>query len=406
MLHHVRELLGSKKVLLLQGPMGNFFLRFSNWLQQQHIDCLKVNFNGGDWFFSKKNKQCYNYTDTLENFDSWLDVFINEHDIDAIVCFGDCRFYHKVAKQVSLRCDVKFFAFEEGYIRPDFITFEQNGVNFFSNFSDVFIAGHLDRSNVKNIHVNKVDNRFSSIVYSAILYYFFWTILGFKYPNYQHHRQITPILELYYWSRSSLRRVKNYIFEKRYFKRFLLKHSKTYFIFALQVHNDSQIHTHSDLKCVELYIEKVIASFAQYAEKDHQLVLKHHPMDRGYRNYSKLIARCALKYKVDGRLHYFCDIHFPSLLKHSLGMVTVNSTTGLQALHHNIPVKALGYAIYNLPGLTNQYPLQQFWKRPGMVDAQYFTNFKVRLIEYSQLNGSFYGTSPWMDDFNKMNIDD
>ena len=53
-------------------------------------------------------------------------------------------------------------------------------------------------------------------------------------------------------------------------------------------------------------------------------------------------------------------------------------------------------AIYNLPKLTNQRTLSNFWNHPGKVDLDYARYFRQELIDYSQLNGSFYGNSPWM----------
>lgn len=119
-------------------------------------------------------------------------------------------------------------------------------------------------------------------------------------------------------------------------------------------------------------------------------------MDRGYREYTCLIKHCADKYGVRSRVHYFCDIHLPTLLKQSLGMVTINSTTGIQALFHGIPVKVLGRALYDLPRLTTQKPLADFWQNPSQVDEVYFSHFRHQLIQYSQLNGAYYGLSPWM----------
>jgi len=95
----------------------------------------------------------------------------------------------------------------------------------------------------------------------------------------------------------------------------------------------------------------------------------------------------------------------PTLLKNSLGFVAVNSTTGIQALYHHIPVKVLGYALYNLPKLTNQRPLAKFWRNPGKVDQVYFNYFREELINYSQLNGAFYGDSPWMGDYDLSHIE-
>jgi capsular polysaccharide export protein len=405
MSQHIDKLLLSNKVLLLQGPMGDFFYRFAQWLNQKKITCYKINFNGGDHFFYKSNKNVFDYQECLGNFTSWLECFLIEHDIDSIVCFGDCRKYHKLAKAVAQKNNINFFAFEEGYIRPNYITFEQGGVNFFSNF-----LNHLDQS--KNLDQNKttipeiydVKNSYSKAVKSAIIYYFFSILFWFKYPYYEHHRGISPLKELGCGILSGYRRLKNKVWEKKQFNVFVQQYSKKYFTFALQVHNDSQIKTHSELKSVEKYIALVIENFSAYADTSTHLLIKHHPMDRGYRDYRKLIGRHAKHFNVEGRVHYFCDIHLPTVLKHSLGLVTVNSTTGIQALFHHIPVKVLGYALYNLPKLTNQYALSKFWTNPGQVDAQYFAYFRKELIAYSQLNGSFYGISPWAKAYSGSNF--
>lgn len=392
---HVNNLLLSERVLMLQGPMGGFFTKLSIWLKSKGIQCFKVNFNGGDQYDSRYFENTFDYTDSYANFALWIEQLILNQDIDAIVCFGDCRKYHQTAKKIASKQKIKFFAFEEGYIRPNYITFEQDGVNFFSNFLE-----HLQIQSVKSVReekeIQETYNQFGNMVVQVIVYYFFMLLYSFKYKNYQHHRQMGIWTELYCWIVAGYRRLKNRLIEPRSFDRFIERHQDCYFVFALQVHNDFQIRTHSEYKCMKKYIEIVIEDFSQNAEKHHHLVLKHHPMDRGYRNYSDLIQKLCKKNGVQGRVHYFCDIHLPTLLKHSIGFITVNSTTGIQALYHQIPIKVLGFALYNLPKLTNQRPLEKFWRNPGKVDAIYFQNFRSKLIEYSQLNGSFYGSSPWM----------
>lgn len=395
---HVNNLLLSERVLLLQGPMGDFFTNFSIWLNSHGIQCFKVNFNGGDQFDSRHIEYSFDYTGTYADFSAWIDHLLITHKIDAVVCFGDCRKYHQTAKQVALTHKIKFFAFEEGYIRPNYITFEQDGVNFFSNFLTHFQAANTKVSRIRE-NTQAIKSSYSLRVMSVIIYYFFMLMFSWKYSHYKHHRQMGVWTELYYWIWAGIRRIKNACIEKTKFNRFISTYKKRYFVFALQVHNDFQIRTHSELKCMEKYIQLVIEDFAHHADPYHHLVLKHHPMDRGYRNYARLIRKLAKQYGVEERIHYFCDIHLPTLLKHSLGFVAVNSTTGIQALYHCIPVKVLGYALYNLPKLTNQRPLSKFWRNPGKVDQVYFKKFRENLIEYSQLNGSFYGDSPWMKQY-------
>lgn len=402
---HIDKLLLSNKVLLLQGPMGDFFYRFSTWLNSNDIECYKINFNGGDRFFYKSKTNVFDYKGSLDDYSVWIETFLIEHNIDSIVCFGDCRKYHKFAKIIAKKNNINFFVFEEGYIRPNYITFEEDGVNFFSNFLNYYNKSDIsEKGNDLVTDINDVKNSYLKMVNSAITYYIFWVFFSFQYSGYQHHRNIRPIKELGYWILSGFRSIQNKLFEKNKFNRFLQQYSKKYFIFALQVHNDSQITIHSDLKSVEKYIVLVLESFSFHSDPSMHLVLKHHPMDRGYRNYSKLINKYAKQFKIEGRVHYFCDVHFPTLLKHSLGLVTVNSTTGIQALYHNVPVKVLGHALYNLPKLTNQYALSEFWKNPDEVDTNYFSYFRKELISYSQLNGSFYGISPWQEAYIKKNL--
>lgn len=402
---HVNSLLLSERVLLLQGPMGNFFDQFSEWLKSNGIQSFKVNFNGGDQFYSKNIEHTFDFTGSYAEFSLWIEHVLLTQEIDAVVCFGDCRKYHQIAKKVASKNKIKFFAFEEGYIRPNYITFEQDGVNFFSNFLTHLQFKPKSKKQDQSKHIFDVHNSYSSMVVSAMTYYLFMLLMKGKYPHYKHHRQMGVWTELGYWIVGALRRLKNACLEKKRFDAFINTYKKRYFVFALQVHNDFQIRTHSELKCMRKYIEVVIEDFAQSAELHHHLVLKHHPMDRGYRHYGKLIKKLAKQHGAEGRIHYFCDIHLPTLLKNSLGFVAVNSTTGIQALYHQIPVKVLGYALYNLPKLTNQRPLSKFWRNPGKVDQIYFEKFRAELINYSQLNGSFYGLSPWMIDYKIHHID-
>lgn len=88
----------------------------------------------------------------------------------------------------------------------------------------------------------------------------------------------------------------------------------------LQVYNDSQIIHHSPYKDVRDYIETVIRSFARHAPKEHHLVFKHHPMDRGHRYYGVLINTLCEKYGITtDRVIYIHDLSLPALLTHTRG---------------------------------------------------------------------------------------
>lgn len=88
-------------------------------------------------------------------------------------------------------------------------------------------------------------------------------------------------------------------------------------------------------------------------------------------------------------------MHLPTLIKASIGMITINSTTALQAVYHKRPVKLMGRALYNIDKLANQQSLHTFWTNPIAPDHDFYLKFREFLIEQTQLNGAFYGDNPY-----------
>ncbi len=385
----VYHLLRCKRILMLQGPMGNFFNRVAVWLEANGIDVHKINFNGGDWLFHR-HLQATNYRGDLESFPVFLKAFLQEHRIDGILCFGDCRHYHKIAATVALESGVTFLAFEEGYIRPDYVTLELGGVN----MNSLLPRNPAFYHSLPEIDIPKpipAQNSFRRAAWSAMAYYVAGSLLRGFFPDYHHHRKFSVVYESRNWVRSFIRRKLNYQRDQPVFQRLITQLDGQYFVAALQVYNDSQIHTHSHYSDVREFIAEVVASFAQHAHKEQHLVFKHHPMDRGQRDYRKLLTALCLQYNVVDRVHYVHDVHLPTLLRHSRGAVMINSTVGLSVLHHNKPLCVTGRALYDMSGLTFQGELGQFWRANITVDRVLWQHFKSYLVTQTLLNGAYYG---------------
>jgi capsular polysaccharide export protein len=160
----------------------------------------------------------------------------------------------------------------------------------------------------------------------------------------------------------------------------------------LQVHNDAQVKVHSDYASVAEFVREVIGSFARKAPADTKLVIKHHPLDRGYNDYARLVDEEAAAIGIEGRVVYIHDQHLPSLFDAARGVVVINSTAGLQALDHRAPVKVCGRAIYDIEGLTFPGTLDAFWGAASefTLDAELFASFRSWLVKQTQLGGSFY----------------
>lgn len=379
-----------KQVLLLQGAVGPFFKHLALDLQHVGATVHKINFNGGDWFFSSKG--AVNFRGTFEEWSQFFTDFIEKYHIDTIILFGDCRKYHRIAHTIADKEGMDIGVFEEGYIRPDYITFEKFGVNGHSQIPrDPAFYRSLSNDEFAITKTAPIGSTFRYAAWWAILYYFYSALLFPLFRHYAHHRPLNPFEGLY-WIRSVWRKQWYRYKESGMQNHLITTYTKQYFLVPLQISTDAQIVDHSDFESVEHFLEKVIASFATHAPKETWLVIKHHPLDRGYNDYRAFIHRIADYHTITRRVHYIHDQHLPTLLEHARGAIMINSTVGLSAIHHNCPLKVCGAAIYDLEGLTYQGSLNQFWNESAsfQCDSELYKRFNGYVINHKQINGSFY----------------
>lgn len=393
-----------KKPLLLQGPVGGFF----NYLMQEFIEHgstpFKINFNGGDdWFMNNKFDNILSFQGEFNLFETYLHTVITHNHIDGVILFGDCRPLHKIAIKYCRKYHIPVFVFEEGYIRPNYITFELGGVNANSILTSA-INEHLHDKNFytnyvpsetfeKSKELQKVHfHTMKDLTKNAMIY---WTAMNLnkkKYPNYIHHKDNNIIKSLKYWMRSY---IQDYAFRKKeaYLEKEVIINPnlhKKYFLICLQVYNDSQIREHSPFKNNKKFIYETVKSFALNGNKDDKLIIKQHPLDMPYHDYTNYIKHVEKIFKLEGRIFLVHNLHLPTLLKNSKGLVTINSTTGLSALYHKVPVQVLGKSLYNIDGLCHQNGLDNFWISNMEVDYELFKKFRCLIIEHTQIAGTFY----------------
>ena len=373
-------------VLFLQGPLGPFFGRMINRLTEVGVRAHKIDFNGGDAWYSREI-QSDSYRGTIEAWPGYLSDYIQRNNIHVIFVYGDCRVYHRLAREVARRSGVRFFAFEEGYIRPNHLTLEENGVNGYSTIDHGKIEAW---DSVERLPEKVIGNHLWNRVKYAMSYYIVGNATSWRYPHYRHHRSFYAVYEAYCWVRAAVRHYRFKRSEKHILPDLLARHDGRFFLLPLQVGNDAQIFFHSPYNSIEDCIREVVASFAEFADPHDVLVIKHHPMDRGHALYAELINELVGQYDLGGRLIYCHDQHLPTLLDHCKGVVTINSTTAISAFFHKAPVKVLGSAFYDIQGLCNQQPLETFWQKPEPVDYDLFLRFRNFLDSHGQINGSFY----------------
>jgi capsule polysaccharide modification protein KpsS len=223
----------------------------------------------------------------------------------------------------------------------------------------------------------------------ACCYSILLTFLWWLYPGYRHHKRLNAFYEAFAGVLSFLRWLRYSLTERALLRRLERRWLGKFFLVALQVHDDFQIKN-SRFEGVPEFIREVVRSFAEHAPKDQRLVFKHHPLDRGYRDYGPLLRALAHTHGLGNRLLYVHDLHLPTLLRCARGCVVLNSTVGLSALFHGTPVKVLDSAVYDIPGLAVQLSLDEFWSAEVEVDAVAYHRLRAFMLRENQGNGSFY----------------
>jgi len=388
----------NKNILFLQGPMGRFFKKLDLLFRQKGALTYQIGLNAGDALFSNAD----NYTAFRGKRDDWpvfFSEFIVEHNIQKVFLFGDCRAYQSQAIDAAWQLGVEIFVFEEGYIRPHFITLEKYGVNNYSRMErkrEFYEALELDQ--LPEVHPQETHFSSANMIVSASLYYLVGNLFSFRYPHYEHHRGFSGSREAFFGVRSLYRKLLYKFTERKLLQELVLDQKKAFFFVPLQTHNDFQVLQHSDYGSIEKFIVFVIDSFARHADKAHTLLFKHHPVDRGRKDYSCFIQNQAQKYNCEERVNVVHDLHLPTILQNAKGTITINSTVGLSSIYHKTPVITLGYALYDIRGLTNKrVTLDAFWKNQVPPDMDLFKKYRRYIVFNSQLNASFYGKMPEFD---------
>lgn len=378
----------SKRVLLLQGPVGHFFDRLTRWLQSNGTQVHRIAFQAGD----RRDCRALQPIEFAGNIDQWptfLADTIERLRCDCIVLFGQARAQHASAISLARARGLPVVVLEEGYVRPGYITMELGGVNGFSTTLSQFEwAPELPGARV-NVHKPlDTEHQFRQMAWSACRHYWamHWSKRGFA--QYQHHKPTNIWYHSHYWTWSWLK--KNW-YLARDNEQVKALSGANYFFVPLQHDGDSQISHHSPYEANAGFIGEVMQSFARAAPADAQLVFRQHPHSRGGRGHGRLIASLARELGLRGRVMHLVEGHTPTIVSHAQGVVVINSTVGLQALMRNKPLAVLGEALYKKPGLCHQGPLDLFWTTRCAPEAQRTRRFLEQLIALTQAPCNVYG---------------
>ncbi|MDR6599649.1 capsular polysaccharide export protein [Achromobacter deleyi] len=379
-----------KRFLFLQGPCSPFFGKLGHALRDAGHDVQRVNFNAGDSWYWNCGKAFY-YRSSADKLESWYANLMDSEGHTDIVLFGDQRPVHQPAIRLAKQRGIRVHVFEEGYFRPYWVTLERGGVNAHSQLP-------RDPAWYRRIGPRIPDYgnglafppSFASRAWHDVVYHVAGIRNPLTYPGYRTHAPLRAHVEYASYlkraatlggvKRGNLAAIQSLIYSRTPF-----------WLIPLQLGSDAQIRHHSTFESMRHVLEVTLDSFARMCRPDAVLVIKNHPLDTGQDDHAGTIAEICERVSLKpGRVQYLETGPLPALLNHARGVVTVNSTVGGSALVHGRPLKALGNAIYDMPGLTFQGELDAFWRYSKQPNQRLFRWFRNTVIHCTQVNGGLY----------------
>jgi capsular polysaccharide export protein len=383
----------TRTFLLLQGPASPFFRLLGNALTERNVAVRRINFCLGDAvFWWPKNGDWF-----LKPPEQWRDYLlghIRDNHVTDIVMLGDGRPAHAVAADLGMALGIRVHVLEHGYLRPDWLTLEPDGMSAHSRFPQQPEKIRALAAGAPPVTTVRFGSSFLTYALYDLAYHIPNVALGWLvHPYYRTHGPVHPVVEYTGWIGKALTLRSRRKTADKAIAAWLDEAGRAAprFLFPLQLPGDYQIIRHAPGGDLFRIVDSVIKSFAQSAPSDARLLFKVHPIDNGLSRWPQRIGDAAERLGVSNRVFLADGGNTDELIKRSAGIVVVNSTVGLSALSAGKPVIALGSAIYDVPGLTYQGRLADFWSEPTGGDPHLFDAFIRALAATTQLRGGFIG---------------
>jgi len=351
-----------------------------------------VGFNAGDRAFWFGTKGYLPYRGTPEDWQDTFREIVKNKGITDVVLYGDTRPIHAQAVEAAKEMGVEIHVFEEGYMRPFWVTYERGGANGHSKLMDTGVDDMREALALSDLDVPEAPAHWGDMrhhVYYGALYHWFVMFRNGQYRNFQPHRSVTVAKEF-----------------QLYLKRLLLMPLQTldrmqatlriryggfpYHLALLQLEHDASFQQHSPFATMTEFLELVIDGFAKGAPGHHHLVIKAHPLEDGRTPIRRTIRHLTKANGLQGRVHYVRGGKLAQLLNDARSAVTVNSTAAQQVLWRGIPLKVFGRAVFAKPEFVSDQPLPDFFAGASRPDNRAYKDYRRYLLETSQLPGGFY----------------
>lgn len=385
--------IGEARVFLfLQGPHGPFFDRLSRLLRRAGAETWRVGFNAGDEALWRDRTRYIPCHASREDWPATCRDLIARLAVTDLVLYGDTRPCHAAAIAEARAAGVAVHVFEEGYLRPHWVTYERGGANGNSRIMETGIAEMEAALARLETETGAAPARWGDMrahIFWGAVYHARVLAGRRRYPAFAPHRALGVGAEF----RLYLRRLLTLpvaALERRVATRRVMRGGFPYHLVLMQLAHDASFRAHGPFESQSAFVETCIEGFAQGAPAHHHLVFKAHPLEDGREPAEATIRATARRHGVGERVHFLRGGKLAELLDHARSAITVNSTAGEQVLWRGLPLKAFGRAVYARDAFVSTQPLGAFFAAPRRPDSRAYRVYRRYLLETSQLSGGFY----------------
>lgn len=383
-----------RRFLFLQGPHGPFFHELGQMLRRAGAEVWRVGFNRGDQAYW--GRQGYiPYTGTQSDWPAVFETLCGQHGITDLVLYGDTRFIHAEAVARAKARGITVHVFEEGYLRPWWVTYERDGSNGHSQLMSLSVPEM--RHALAALETDLIDapahwGDMRHHVFYGAAYHARLLVANRAYRNFRPHRALNVGQE-FRLHLNRLLALPVQAVERALATWRVRTGGFPYHLALLQLEHDASFQRHSPFRTMTEFLEVAIRGFAAGAPRHHHLVFKAHPLEDGRTRLKADLTRLARENNVADRVHFIRGGKLAALLNHARSAVTVNSTAGQQVLWRGMPLKVFGAAVYDKPEFVSTQPLPEFFAAPTRPDLRAYRDYRRFLLETSQLPGGFYSAA-------------
>jgi capsular polysaccharide export protein len=382
----------NRAFLLLQGPHGPYFQQLGQMLRHTGAKVWRVGFNAGDQAFWRDKSSYIPYLGKSEDWPDTCARLIADKGITDLVLYGDTRPIHASAIKCARAAGLRIHVFEEGYMRPYWVTYERGGSNGHSRLMEMDVPdmrAALDSTQAEAPMPPASWGDMRHHVFYGAVYHGFVLLKNRRYGHFQPHRTLSVTKEFRLYLRNLLL-MPAFAVERRIRTRRIRNGGFPYHLALLQLEHDASFQAHSPFDTMADFLETVVEGFANGAPGHHHLVVKAHPLEDGRAPIKRTLKQLAQTHDVTGRVHYLRGGKLARLLDEACSAVTVNSTAAQQVLWRGIPLKTFGAAVYAKPEFVSTKPLAEFFAGAERPDRQAYMAYRQYLLETSQVAGGFY----------------